>query len=240
MTEEYNAGEFVSNPSKITSHLVELVAKLNEKHESLLKTKNILKKFKSGFTLRMYMEDGYKEYCSFLINYELPKSLKLEEWFAEFEKLYDKLILNNFVLAYAYTLNNDVSNPVLTMEDKKVLALKKLYDEKLTKQQFDKEFGHYALNAYELSSKRFEEYSEKELMAIAKLAAGLEIKEKTPLEEYMATNPKNKIPILIALRELAKYKVLLVVKEIRYALLDMAKKEKIENIFDKTYEELVH
>jgi len=53
------------------------------------------------------------------------------------------------------------------------------------------------------------------------------------LEEYLEHKNKKIIPILIALRELAKYNVLFIVKDIREELLIMVKKKKIKNIFDR-------
>jgi len=225
--------EFVTNPSEITKKLVEIVLKLSDKYESELK-KNVFKKFINQVKLRLYLKQGYLEYYSFLKKYKL-KDLDLKELFDEFEKLYDKLIFNNFALAYAFVLEKDVKSPILTKEDEKILFLKKLYDKKITKKQFDKEFGHYALNAYELSSKRFEEYSDEELMKIARLTKNIKI-NKIKLEDY---TDKKVIPVLIALRELAKYNILFIVKEIRYKLLRIAKKNNIKNVFDESYSKII-
>ena len=47
------------------------------------------------------------------------------------------------------------------------------------------------------------------------------------------------MPVLLTLRELAKYKILFIVKEIRFELLRLARLKKIDNIFDKIYSEIL-
>ena len=249
-----NPDSFATNPSKITEHLVNIVLKLNEKHESDFKEKNPLKKFANELKINLYLKEGYKDFYEFLKSYKIPYNISAEKnsikklalLFEEFEYIYDRIMLNNFALAYAYAKNKDknkqITNPVLTIEDKKNLMLKKLAKKQITPKQFKEQFGHYALNAYELSSKRFEEYSDKELLKIAKLAENLEIKkEKVELEECLKQNQKQKeiIPILIALRELAKYDTLFIVREIRRELLKIQKEKRIKNIFSYSFGNIV-
>jgi len=222
--------EFVFNPSNITKELVKIVLKLNDKYEKQLK--GILNRFKAQVKYRLYLKEEYKEYYSFLKSYKLDKK-GLKELFLEFEKLYDKLLFNNFALAYAYTLGKDIDSCVLTKEDERILLLQK--DIK----KFKKEFGHYALNAYELSSKRFSEYSDKELVKLQKLVKNIKIKDKIKLEKYLEQKNKKIIPILIALRELAKYNVLFVVNEIREELLKCQKQNNLRNIFNLGYDEII-
>jgi len=205
-------GEFLANPSEASKPLVNIVRKLNEQHQARLKTKNPFKKIKAAFTLSLYTKDSYKDFLTFLQEYTLPKYATEEEWYVEFEKVYDKLMLNNFALAYAFQQEKDVSNPILTKEDEKMNALRKFYNKEMTRQEFNEQWGHYALNAYEIESKRFEEYTEHELMKIAKLATRVSVKKKISYEEY---TEKRKVPVLLYLRELAKYKILLIIKELR-------------------------
>ncbi|MEE9525352.1 MAG: hypothetical protein V3V78_01975 [Candidatus Woesearchaeota archaeon] len=236
-------GEFVSNPSNMTKHLVDIVLKLNTKYEEKFKVKGLFKKFSTDFKRDMYLKESYHDFYLFLKNYKLPdfnKGVeKIKLLFKEFEKIYDKIIFNNFVLAYAYVKNKELVNPILTMEDKRILFLKKLANNKITIDEFNQMFGHYGLNAYELSSKRFEEYSSKELLSIAKLVSKFNFKKKIEIENYIKSKPKDKIPILIALRELGKYNSLLIIKEIRYELLKIAKEKGIKDIFSRSYAEII-
>lgn len=243
MADIINIEEFVSKPSEITKHLIKIVVRLNSKYESLLKAKSIIKKFKIDFKIKMYLKAGYMDFYSFLKEYKVPNYnlhgvRKLELLFEEFERLYDKLFFNNLALAHTYVTTKEMSNVIFTMEDKKVLFFKKLSHNEITMEQFIKEFGHYALNAYELSSRRFEEYSYQELVSIAQLVSNFKIREKIPLEEYMNSNSKKEIAVLIALRELAKYNILFLIRDIRYELLQLARDNGIQNIFNKSYEEI--
>ena len=95
------------------------------------------------------------------------------------------------------------------------------------------------MNAYELSSKRFEEYSDEELIKLSELVKTLNIGKKENLDNYLNKKDKEIIPILIALRELAKYNILFVVKTIRYELLELAKDKKIDNIFNKKLKDVI-
>jgi hypothetical protein len=218
--------EFVQNPSKITKHLVNIVLKLNKKHETSLK--GILNRFKTHIAYNLYLRGGYKEYYFFLKNYKV-KSRTLKQLFQEFENQYNKLLFNNFALVYAYTKEKQIENPILTKEDEKILLLK------TNLKKLKSKFGHYALNAYELKEKRFSEYSDKELKKLSNLVKNLEIKNKIPLESYLKKKDKKPIPILIALRELAKYNILKIVAEIREQLLKTNK----ANIFNKSYKEII-
>lgn len=236
--------EFVVNPSKITQHLIKIVSKLNNCYEEQFATRNIIKKITIDFKMKWYLKDGYYDFYLFLKNYTVPDFSahgvkKLEFLFKEFERLDNKLIFNNFALAYAYTLNRDISSEIFTKEDKKILFLKKLGHSEITLGQFNEEFGHYALNPYELSSKRFEEYSYQELLAISNLVSNFNIKKKVELQEYMESKLKKRIPTLIALRELAKYHILFIVRDLRYELLNLAEKNGVQNIFDKSFDEIV-
>lgn len=244
MKNNQNTEEFVTNPSKITEHLAGIVLKLNNEFEKKYKSGKFLGKFVNDCKFLWYLKEGRNDYYSFLNNYEIPEFgkegvEKIELLFKEFEKIYSKLILNNHALAYAYIKEKKLSNSVLTMEDKKMLYLKKLSDGEITVDQFNRKFGHYALNAYELSAKRFEEYSTEELKQIAKLASKIEIKNKIELEECLEKKPDDAIPILIALRELAKYQTLFLVRGLRYELKKLAKKKAVEDIFNKSYQEVI-
>lgn len=246
MADQAETEEFVVNPSKATKRLVDIVLRLQNRYDAQLKTKNPIKKIRVIFKIKIYFEAGYREFFYFLKDYKIPSQdlsgiKKLDLLFKEFEKIYDKLIFNNIVLAYARSVCGEISNKVLTKEDEKILFLKKLFLDEITTGQFNEKFGHYALNAYELSSKRFEEYDSSELASLAKLVADFKtekIEAKIPLETYINSGAKDKSPILIALRELAKYHTLFLVRAIRYELLRLAQQKHIKNIFEKSYEEI--
>jgi len=228
------ASEFISNPSNMSKELVRIVLMLNKEYEEEFSGKG-LKRFKADLKLNMYLKQGYKDLYKFLSSYKI-KSMGLRSLFKEFEKLYSKLLLNNFALTHLYLRNKEIQSNIKTKEDEKLLLLKKFYNKEISKKQFDKEFGHYAINAYELRSKRFEEYTEEELRKIAKLVSKFDIKEKSSLEQSI--DKKDISSILISLRELAKYKVLFIIRDIRKELLRIQEKKNIKDIFDMSYRDL--
>jgi hypothetical protein len=234
--------ELIQNPSRISRHLAAIVSRLNKEAEEKF-CGGWLSKLKSLFSVNLYIKDSWKNYYKYINEYKVPKTEgscteRLKSLFLEFENMYRKLIFNNFALIYMYTKKENVVCPILTMEDKKMLFLGKFHNNEITQGLFNRNFGHYALNAFELSSKRFEEYSEKELRKVAKFAANLNISKQMELETFIHNHPKDMAPVLIALRELSKYKILCVVRDLRYTLLQMAKERKIKDIFSKSFQQL--
>lgn len=238
--------EIVTNPSVITQHLVGIVARLNEAQESRFNTKNFFSLFAYGVKIRLYLKEGFRDFYEFLLGYTPPPfpdtvrgAQKIRALFEEFEKVYDKLIFNNIALGFAHIHGEEPENSIMTLEDEKIAYFKKLASGAVTDEEFKKKFGHYALNAYELSSKRFEEYTSSELLELAHLSSNMDIKEKPLLEDCISEKTEKKIPALLALRELAKYKVLFIVRDIRHELLKLAELHCIQNIFGMNLEEIL-
>ncbi len=236
--------EFVQNPSKITKHLIYIVGNLTEKHNLSLKNKSFIKKISNEFKIIFYIKKGFFNYYYHLINYKVPKSKtskieKLIILFNEFEKEYDKIIFNNIALVHILSRTKHIQNPILTMEEKKNIYLNKLLYNKITSTTFLKKFGHYAINPYEFSSKRFREYKKIELLKIARLTINLKKQKKQELKEYLKRKNINNYAVLISLKELAKYKILFLVAEIRNVLQEISIDYKINNIFNRFYDEIL-
>ena len=238
--------EIVTNPSVITRHLVGIVSRLNAKHESKFNTKNFFSIFIYGVKIRLYLKEGFRDFYEFLQNYStplypetMPGTQKIIALFGEFEKVYDQLIFNNISLGFAHIQGEELENSIMTLEDEKIAYFKKLASGDVTDEDFKEKFGHYGLNAYELSSKRFEEYTSSELLELARLGSNINIKEKPLLKDQISKHTEKKTPILLALRELAKYKVLFIVRDIRHELLKLAELHCIQNIFGMNLEEIL-
>lgn len=237
---EINDEAFVRNPSKMTGHILSIINRLSLEQLKAFHTKQIVNKFISDIKINLYLKEGYLEFYRDLNAYKVPifTDRKIYLLIKEFSRFYKKIIFHNFALAYYYARNSQISIFLFTAEDRKIKYFKDLYNNQIGINQFNTEFGHYALNAFELSERRFEEYREEELLAVAKLVADFKIDEKRSIEEYIAVGKNNVMPILIALRELAKYKILFLVRDIRYELLRIADNNKIDNIFDKAFDEI--
>lgn len=234
-----DTNEFISNPSKASESLVNNVVELNKKYEKLFTSKNIFIQLNREMKIVLYLKADYLKVIEQLSKYKVPATKSknfrrnVKELLTEFEFIYDKLIYNNFILAKEYLKFKDFGVKVQTKEDERMNFLKKFAKKQISKKEFDNKFGHYGINAYELSEKRFNEYTEIELRKIASLSVNLKEIEKIHSQEFISSNEENRIPILIYIRELAKYKALLIVAEIRVKLIENAKENNIKDVFNQ-------
>ena len=116
--------------------------------------------------------------------------------------------------------------------------LKKLYNNDISLKKFNDMFGHYALNAFELSSKRFSEYSKEEIMKVSKFLKEFDLNKAISLEGYLKNKKKHLFAVYSTLREELKYIALLVISNLRFELIKIQKERKIKNIFDMSYDDI--
>lgn len=236
--------ELVSDPTVSTKSLIDRILKCNAPYESDIRSGHPLKLFLINFKVQMYLKNGYSEFYRFFLNYKVPEfngkgQCCLEQMLDEFEHLTRKLIFHNICLAYDYAIHQQLASRILTMEDKKVLFLQRFYKGEIAQQEFNDVFGHYGLNMYELSARRFAEYAPDELRAIAELTADLKIKKNMELEDHFSADPRDVRPALVALRELAKYKIFFLVRDIRYELLKIAQRHNIPDVFGLSFDAII-
>jgi len=246
--------DFIENPTEISKYLIEIIVKAKKKYDALLKSRNPLKKIASNVKIRLWYLNKYIDIYNFIQRYkrcEIKKNepfKNIENLFREFEKIYEVIALNNLLLMYAFlvqsasvktsTNREDKSSFVINKEDEKLLCFKKLYDGKISSEQFKRKFGHYGLNAFELSSRRFSEYAPNELMNLAKFSRDFKLKKDIKLDKYIKTKGKNLFAVYSALREELRYCALFVVNDLRFELLKLAKAKKIKNIFNLNWHEI--
>jgi len=242
---DYNIEDFINKPSKISEHLVRIILKTKKKYDLLLKPRNFVKRLVNIVKIRLWYLDKYLDIYNFLKTYK-PYKIKSNKYFEniknlffEFDKIYDLISLNNLLLTYAFIVEKNKSAFILDKEDKKLLCFKKLYDNKISEQEFKNKYGHYALNPFELSSRRFSEYSKNELINLAKYTKNFKIFKKIELKEYIQKKKKDLFPIYFAMREELKYYALLNVSNLRFELLKLSKEKKIDNIFQISYKNLI-
>lgn len=213
-----DTSEFIVNPSPASLTLVNIVKKHTWFYNSRFSSKKLIVKFAREVKLRVYIEEDYKQYYLFLKNYRLPKysdKTAISALVHEFDQFYKKLMYNNIAIAYLHKKTKTIVSKVQTQEDIKNQMLQGLFNKTVGLKKFHKHFGHYGLNAYELTSKRFHEYSKSELLKLARKISDLKIHKKMPLEAAMKSKKVDKISILIALRELAKNRCLLIIAALR-------------------------
>ncbi|MDP7422293.1 MAG: hypothetical protein QGH40_10445 [bacterium] len=240
-----NHDEFIPNPSPFARCLIEIVNELDEKHAGSFKDGSIFSKFTRDVKIRLYSKQGYLSYYEYLKAFQVPSTAGLAPGkhlallLGEFSRFYEKLMYNNIVLACLFLAGGHSSNPIWTMEDEKIKTLSELFHGTLTFDDFKKRFGHYAMNLYDPASKRFQEYAVGEIMSIAELATGINFSHKCcTLDEYLERKTRDLVPVLLAIREMGKYQALFIIRDMRYVLLELAERKQIDNIFQKTYEEI--
>ncbi|MFH1642961.1 MAG: hypothetical protein ABIC04_08765 [Nanoarchaeota archaeon] len=230
--------DFIQNPTKLSRHLVEIVNKKKQKYDSLLRSKGFFENISINVKLRLKYLNGYKEICGFLKTFQVNGE-GIVELFKEFERIADKTAINNLLLAYAYLNEKNKSPPIITKDDEKLLYFNRLYNKKISTKAFNNKYGHYALNPFELSAKRFSEYTHNELLGMAQHSKNFVLKKHTELKDYIAfENSKNLFPIYSALREELKYHALYIIHDLRFELLKLEKRKNIENIFNLSYREV--
>ncbi|MFP4189763.1 MAG: hypothetical protein ACLFSL_01860, partial [Candidatus Woesearchaeota archaeon] len=146
---------------------------------------------------------------------------------------------NNILLAYAMAMEKNHESSIITREDEKLISLKKLAEGEISREEFNEEFGHHALNPLEVSSERFREYSDKKLKMMAENIPEPKTEGKIGIEEYIKNKPKRLFPIYNALREELKDRGIMIISELRKRLLELEKQHKIKDIFSKSYEEVI-
>ena len=242
---DYSIEDFINNPSKISEHLIKIALRTKKKYDLLLKPRNFIERLISTVKIRLWYLDKYFDIYNFLKDYKSYKTKKnkpfenIKYLFLQFDIIYNFISLNNLLLTYAFIVEKDKSAFILDKEDKKLLCFKKFYNNKISEQEFKNEYGHYALNPFELSSRRFSEYSKNELINLAKYTKNFKTFKRIELKEYIQKKRKNLFPIYFAMREELKYYALFNVNNLRFELLELSKKKKIDNIFRMSYKNLI-
>ena len=232
--------EFISNPSNLSLVLVDIV-------ES--ESRYLLKQLKSNFFRKnlitakflIYCKVQHQEFYKYLAEPAYFKEKTLSECLQSFTELQKKLVFHNMALALFWKLNQKVGlkKPWL-MEDEEQLFLSKFARDEITKKEFDQQFGHYALNAYEFKSRRFREYSSKELKQLANLVKEVNFEKiGNPKKIYHNLLTKQQIySNMLVIRSLVKYYSLQLIEVMRIKIIDLARRKRIKDFFDLTWREL--
>lgn len=246
MSRTFISSEFIENPSSLSKHLVSIVNRLNGKYSQLYLSTKTVAIIKKEIKLKLYLKQGWKDYYKFLNKYYLPSFStqplveQIKQLFIEFERFYDKAIFNNFILASVYVNKNQIPiSTIIIPEDEKIIAFQKLHQKQISVDQFNKQFGHHALNPYELSSPRFKEYQPAKLLKLAKLSSNIKTTVKSRPGKHFKSQKSANISTLIALREIAKDKTLLIIDNLRDCLLKLQKQSRAKNIFNLKYQEIL-
>ncbi len=232
--------DFIKDPSPLSLSVVKLAVSQKQKYDSLFSSRGFFNQVK----LRLRYQEEYLRIHTFIREYEraLPAERdtiqRIDRAWERLAVLFDFIALNNSFLVYAFFAEKHKTNPIITKEDEKLLAFKRLVHGEIPRQSFNETFGHYALNAYELSARRFSEYPEQELLEIAKFLSDFKTQKTTSLDDFIASKNKNLFVVYSSLREELKYLSLLVIRDLRFSFLELAAEKNIQNIFEMSYDDI--
>ncbi|MFW6230587.1 MAG: hypothetical protein ACOC32_01030 [Nanoarchaeota archaeon] len=236
MQETIAEEEFIRDPSEISKHLVSIAKKKAKKYNDILgEKKGFIAGIRRGIKVRMWYLQKYHDIMDYLEGFSISET-SVEGLFSRFEEIADYIALNNVILSYAYLVEKTKTSDILTKEEERLLLLDAIRQEEQDPDALRDEFGHYALNPFELSAKRFNEYTDKEIKKLASLTEFST--EKTKTLKTCDPDSERKYALYTALREELRYHALRIVAALREQLEAMQKKTK-KNIYSMTYEDVI-
>lgn len=231
--------EYIINPTKLSKDLIEKIfIEQIDDFKSKFNKKGLVGRIVNTFKIYYLYVTSYINDIDFLEKYKYKKYHRFQDIINELIILANKVILNNIVLTYAFKIEKTKHQPVYTKSDLLYDYLVKLGLGKINYNQFRRKFGHYANNEYELSNKRYNELSNKELMDIAKIASKGNRVNKLKISKYLKSTNNKLFPIYNYLREEYKYLILLYIKDLRLFLLKIQKDKIIKDIFSLNLKDL--
>ncbi|MDX2776047.1 hypothetical protein PV379_01595 [Streptomyces caniscabiei] len=240
MDDEQLTIEFNPEPSKLSERLIEFVLAKNEEFSHTFSRSGWWSRLRLQFEVENYLQNGwqvtYRKLEKVAVEQDLNGLLK------DFEELYGLVMYNNFILARVFAQSTDKHRrlSIQTEEDRRLQLLHELASDDGKYNEYIQQFGHYAFEPFELSDRRFSEYSRAELKKLAGFAKGLKQRSgKMRLESIVQKQTHADIDTLIALREYGKYQCLKLVAQMRERILAEADEHGINNPFSLSWSELM-
>lgn len=235
MDDEALVAEFNDDPSPASEALIEIVVRVHERYRAWFAATGTITRFRREVRIRSYLAEGWRTTVRDLRAPWVPPGGDpadiIETTLAGFEVLADPLLFNNLVLAYEVARGAEPIPTVVTEAERMAAALVDLADGRIPHDAFVASFGHFALAPYELSEPRFHELDAEVLARIAGMAPRWGEDAKRDLDAVLATRETADVGVLIAVRELARSRALLVVDHLRTALRSAAATADIEDVF---------
>lgn len=239
MDKEQLIAEFNPEPTKLSERFIEFVLAKNKELSYKFAMPSWWGKIKLQFEVENYLQNGWQDVYWKL--QKAPIAKDLSGLLKDFESLYGLVMYNNFVLArlYAESSDKDRRLNVTTKEDERLRLLQRLASDDSKYDEYVQQFGHYALEPFELSDRRFNEYSRTELKKLAELTGDLKQKTgKSRLGSVAKKRSRADIDTLIALREFGKYQCLKLVAEMRRRILAESAERGIPDPFKLSWSEI--
>lgn len=239
MDKEQLIAEFNPEPSKLSERFIEFVLTKHKELGRKFSQSGWWSKLRLQFEVENYLQNGWQDVYQKLQKVNVAQDLN--GLLKDFEDLYGLVIYNNFVLARLFVESSDKNRRlnVETKEEKRLQLLQELASDDGKHDEYIKQFGHYAFEPFELSDRRFSEYSRAELKKLAELAKNLrQSSGKISLESVLQKKSRADLDTLVALREFGKYQCLELVAKMRQLILAESAKRGIDNPFKLSWSEL--
>lgn len=233
IVDEELIAEFNDDPSPASLALIEIIASAHARQLGAWSTPGAIAGFRRELRVKSYTLDGWKTYARSLMVPRAsvvsgPPGDRIVRLLEEFRDACDPLLFNNLVLAHEVARGRPIGYAIGTLAEEMRDALADLAAGRTDRATFVEAFGHHAARPYELSDPRFHELDDDALARIAALAGDREPAPKGRLQERLAARESAAPDVLIAVRELARSRMLLVIDDLRTALLDSG----IGDVFD--------
>jgi len=251
--QEEDFDEFLYDPTPLSAYFKHQIKLLYQKKIASLKN-NAWRRLLFQFNLLSYAKLNHQaafnqlkkinQQVNFLTDYSLAESMIL------FLKTQEILMNNNLALSVFYLKNkikieNKSFHTPLTFEEQSKLFLQMIQKKPTYLTKFKKQFAHYSMNNYELAARRFAEYSDVELLILAKFTKDLKlraVKINSNVADQLIINPLTVQDIywnLLLIRDVAKDVSIKIVALIRQKVLVIAETRHIADPFQLEWKNLL-
>jgi len=205
--------DMIDKPSALALDLAEILLTQKEKVNRRYLPKGILRFVKNS---RLYRLD--KKARGIITGFidDFTPADKIPGLLDQYEAICTHLAITELLIAYSHMTEGKSPLPFTKTDEMHVLFKKALEDRETG--ELRTRFGHFAKNPFDPASRRYSEYTDDELLSVAKDYQDTEEKEDTD----------KSIPAYAALREELRYCALFVIAGIRQKLL--AKKADLMNV----------
>lgn len=218
--------EFVFKPTCLTRSILEhtlLVQLKKSKHE--YENKNFFKKL---FLIIKFTKLYYFEYTS-LYKFILENNKKnnftsdIVNILEKIKEIFGKILLVNILIQYGFQKEHTVGLVINSIAEKMKNDFYKLSQGKISPNIFKKKYGHYSTNEYEVTSLKYAEYEDGELLNFAKQIFKKQkiIKSRAvSYNDYIEHNQQYLLPVYVFLREELKSLNLRYLLELKMVLMN--------------------
>jgi len=199
--------EFVFNSTRLTQSILNmtLFSQL-KKTEQEYSTKSFIKSFFAIIKITNLYYYKYFDLHDYLekAKRKIRSCNDLDSLLEKIQEIFEKILLNNIMINYGLLKEKKIKVILQSNADKMKNDFFKLSLDKNYVSIFKLKYGHYSTNEYELSSPRYAEYTDKDLVALANILCKkqkLLNEHKVTYKKFIRNKTKELLPIYIYMRE---------------------------------------